>query len=217
MQQILNVITPANSQDLVSLENMKMKLFIPDTDTSKDALIQELITNISEVIAKMCNRVFGYEEVQETYYQLEDGCFTQRLYLSRWPVVQADITSFTQDGTDISDWFLDGTCVLEEATGTIYTPSKNGSWSGSPIDVLYSGGYKLPDDAPGSLAFAMEALVRESYMSWIRNPALFGVRLISHKESRIGYYGPNMFPTIGLPTTWKVVEGVLSKYIRHWV
>lgn len=216
MQQILNVITPADTQDLVSLEDMKMKLGIPDTNTAQDPLIQELITNISETIAKMCNRVFGYEQVMETFYQLEDGCYTQRLYLSRWPVVQADITSITQNGNDISDWFDTGQCIVEEATGTLYSPSNFGSWRG-PVEVLYSGGYDLPDDAPGSLKFAMEALMRESYMSWIRNPALFGVRLISHKESRIGYYGPNMFPTIGLPGTWKVVEGLCNKYIRHWV
>lgn len=216
MQQILNVITKSDTYDLVSLEDMKMKLFIPPTDTSKDELIKELITNLSDLIARMCNRVFAYEQVQETFYQLNDGRYTQRLYLSRWPVVEADIVTITQSDNDISPLFLDGTCVLEEETGTLYMPSNNGPWCGV-VDVLYSGGYQLPDGAPGALKFAMEALMRESYMSWIRNPALFGVRQISHKHSRIGYYGPNMFPTIGLPTTWKAVEGLLYKYIRHWV
>jgi hypothetical protein len=95
-------------------------------------------------------------------------------------------------------------------------PSNYGSWTGV-IDVVYSGGYQLPDGAPGSLKFVCEALIREGYMSWIRNPALFGVRQIAHKESRIGYYGPNMFPTMGLPDTWKAFQSVLNKYIRHWV
>jgi hypothetical protein len=228
MQQILNVLTPATSQDLVSLEDMKTKFFIPDTDTSKDALLQEIITNTSEQIALMCNRVFGYEAVEETFYQLEDGCFTQRLYLSRWPVALADITSLTQDGVDIAPWLspIPGaitpagtpppTCVLEQDTGTLYMPSFLGTWGGV-IDVEYSGGYKLPDGAPGSLKFAAEAVIRESYTSWLRDPALFGVRQISHKESRIGYYGPNMFPTTGLPETWKNVGSVLNKFIRHWV
>ena len=228
MQQILNVITPADTQDLVSLDEMKMKFFIAPTDTSKDALLQELISNISETIALMCNRVFGYEGVQETFYQLEDGCFTQRLYLSRWPVTLADITGFTQDGVDISAWLspIPGAitsagappqrCVLEQDTGTIYLPSFLGNWNGV-IDVAYSGGYPLPDGAPSSLKFAVEAVIRESYMSWIRDPALFGVRQISHKESRLGYYGPNMFPTTGLPSTWTNVQSVLNKFIRHWV
>jgi hypothetical protein len=228
MQQILNVLTPASTQDLVSLEEMKAKFFIPPTDTSKDVLLQELISNTSEQIAELCNRVFGYTEVEETFYQLEDGCFTQRLYLSQWPVVLADITGLTQDGVDIVPWLspIPGaitsagtpppTCVLEQDTGTLYLPSFLGTWAGV-IDVTYSGGYKLPDSAPNSLKFAAEAVIRESYTSWLRDPALFGVRQISHKESRIGYFGPNMFPTTGLPETWKTVQSVLNKFIRHWV
>lgn len=228
MQQILNVLTPSDSEDLVSLEEMKMKLMIDDSDTSKDALLQELITNMSGTIAQMCNRAFGYAEVEETFYQLEDDpLWTQRLYFSRWPVQLADIASLTQDGVDISGWLstipgniINGKtgpqCVLEQDTGTLYRPSFLGTWQGV-IDVVYSGGYQLPDGAPASLKFAVEAVIRESYMSWIRDPSMFGVRQISHKESRIGYYGPNMFPTTGLPETWKNVQSVLNRFTRFWV
>lgn len=212
MQQILNVITPSPTQDLVSLDDMKQKLFIVSTDTTKDFLLQELISNTSETIAQLCNRVFGYEEVDETFYQLEDD-HSQRLYLSRWPVALADLETVTQDGNDIltnADW------VLEESTGTLYRQSSLGPWYGV-IDVNYSGGYQLPDGAPGSLKFCVEALIREGYMSWIRSPQSFGVRQISHKEARIGYYGPNLFPTLGLPATWQSVQSILNKYIRHWV
>ena len=220
MQQILNVLTPATATppagpyDLVSLDEMRMKLSIAPGDTSFDALLQELITNLSETIARMCNRVFAREQVDETFYQLDDGA-TRRLYLSRWPVVLADIESITWNGGDIltdsaAEW------VLEEGTGTIYRLPGFGGWYGA-VDVVYTGGYALPDSAPGTLKFCVEALIRESYMSWIRNPALFGVRLISHKESHLGYYGPNMFPTMGLPDTWKTVTQLLYKYSRHWV
>jgi hypothetical protein len=215
MQQLLHVLTPATSQDLVSLADMKMKLNI--TDTSRDALLQELISNTSELLAKLCNRVFGYEEVDETFWQLEDNAQrpTQRLYLSRWPVVTADITALTQDGADLlatlnTNWFL------EELTGTLYRAPSLGPWLGV-IDVVYSGGYDLPTAAPKPLCFAVEALLREQYMSWIRSPSSFGVRQIRHKESSIGYYGPNLFPTTGLPATWDAVKMTLNKYIRHWV
>ena len=192
MQHILNVITPSDTQDLVSLDDMKKKLFIADTDTSKDFLLQEIISNTSETIAKLCNRVFGYEAVEETFYQLEDGS-SQRLYLSRWPVVKADITAIsTADGTDLLP-AMGSDYVLEELTGTLYRRVDTGTWLGD-VDVEYSGGYQLPDGAPASLRFATEALIREGYMSWIRSPGSFGVRQISHKEARIGYYGPNMFP-----------------------
>ena len=75
----------------------------------------------------------------------------------------------------------------------------------------------MPDNTPGTLKFGAEAVLRESYMSWIRNPALFGVRKVAHKDNRIGYYAPNMFPVLGQPDTWKAVESLLQKYIRQWV
>jgi hypothetical protein len=215
MQQLLNVLTPATTYDLVSLEDMKIKLGIPDTDTSKDALLQELISNLSATVAKLCNRVFGYEQVDETFWQLEDDK-SQRLYLSRWPVKLTDIETMTRDGNDLlppattNEWFL------EESTGTLYRRPDLGPWYGV-IDVIYSGGYQLPDEASPDLLFAAESLLREQYMSWIRSPSSFGVRQIRHKESSIGYYGPNLFPTTGLPATWAAAQSVFNKYIRHWV
>jgi hypothetical protein len=214
MQQILNVITPAASYDLVTLAEMKASLLIPPTDTSKDVLLTDLITSISETVATMCNRVFGADTVDETFYQLEDGT-SQRLYLSRWPVKLADISSLTMDGSDLMInsnvlW------VLEEDTGTLYSYPTTGPWYGV-IDAKYTGGYVLPTDAPGPLKFAVKALVKESYSGWIRNPALFGIRQVGHKESRIGYYQPNLLGVMGTPETWQNVKNVLNKYIRYWV
>jgi Phage gp6-like head-tail connector protein len=221
MQQILNVITASPTVDLVSLDDMKKKLQIPAADTSKDFLLQEIITNASDTIARMCNRVFGRELVEETFYQLEDETTpsTQRLYLSRWPVASVDIESMTCDDVDIlpdSGQPISGEWVLEQLTGTLYRPRNMGAWGGV-IDVTYTGGYDLPDGAPASLKFAVEAIIREGYSAWSRNPASFGVRQISHKESRVGYFAPNMFPTLGIPATWTQVGGVLHKYMRHWI
>ena len=69
----------------------------------------------------------------------------------------------------------------------------------------------------GPLKFAVMAVIRESYLAWIRNPALFGVRQLRHKEAAIGYYQPNLLGTLGSPETWKTVQSVLEKYVRLWV
>lgn len=225
MQQILIEITPPTSIDLVSLDDMKMKLLIADTDTTKDELVAELITNMSAVVARLCNRVFGFRDVHETFYQLNDqnpvNPATRRLYLSQWPVAQGDIATLTstQDGSGVLVDLLPAlgdTVILEEATGTLYQRPDIGPWYGT-IDVVYSGGYDLPTDTPPDLAFAVEAAIREQYYVAIRNPSLFGVRQLAHKESRVGFYPPNMFPTAGLPQTWSTLQMVLSRYSRHWI
>jgi hypothetical protein len=218
MQQILNVLTPASTYDIVTLEGMKSLLLLQPGDTSKDALLTEMITAVSDTVARMCNRVFGYEKVREQFYQLADGN-SSRLYLSRWPVKFADIESINRDDDDY-DLLPDNPALwsLEEETGTLYSYPTTGPWYGI-IDIVYSGGYKLPDDAPGALKFAVAGVIRESYMAWIRNPALFGVRQLGHKEARIAYYDPTkMGVALGSPDTWKAVQSVLdAKFTRFWV
>jgi hypothetical protein len=167
--------------------------------------------------------------VDEQFYQLEDefspwsdasvmpgGPSTQRLYLSRWPVQLSDIQSMTQDGNDLlADQGI--TWMLEVETGTLYSYPTTGPWFGV-IEIKYSGGYELPDNAPAPLKFAMMAITRESYAAWIRDPSTIGVRQMSHKESRIGWYAPNLIGSaMGLPETWKSVQSILEKYIRFWV
>jgi hypothetical protein len=128
-------------------------------------------------------------------------------------VVFVDITSFTCDGNDLIASHATGDWVLEANTGTLYRRPDLGPWYGQ-IDIVYSGGYPLPDGAPGALKFAAEALIREGYIGWIRSPSSFTVSNISHKESRIGYFGPSEFSTIGNPQTWQALQqGLLYKYI----
>ena len=216
MQQILNVITPADTYDLVGLDEMKQMLMIPAGDTSKDSMLTAIIGSVSETLAKMCNRVFGYEKVVETFYQLEDGS-SRRLYLSRWPVQLTDVVSIMRNGVDdvLNDENL--SFVLEQETGTLYRSPSGGIWYGV-IEVVYSGGYKLPDAAPGSLKFALAGVIRESYMAWIRNPSLYGIRQLGHKEARVSYYEPGQMGTLGSPATWQAVQSVVdSKFTRFWV
>src|SRR5215471_5827886 len=97
-QHILNAITEWNTQDLVTLDEVKLQLRIPTTDTSKDAELALFIDGVSEQMPHMINRVFGYAEVRETFYDVND---IKLLYFSRWPVKLADIETMTVDGTDI--------------------------------------------------------------------------------------------------------------------
>jgi hypothetical protein len=141
--------------------------------------------------------------------------------LSRWPVKLADISSIshTVDGSGtIDDWLpsANQSWFVEELTGTLYLRPDLGPWLDT-IDVKYSGGYKLPDEAPADLTFAVEAVIREQYFIAIRNPALFGVRQLSHKESRVAFFPPTTLSAAGLPQTWESLKNVLASYYRHWI
>src|SRR5262245_34375659 len=106
MYQILNVITEAPTQALISLDELKMSLRIPQTDKSKYAELVLIIGGTSLQIAKMCNRVFGFEKVRETFYNVVGK---ERLFFSRWPVDPKDIDTLTAGGENIKTSMDQGT------------------------------------------------------------------------------------------------------------
>jgi hypothetical protein len=214
MYQILNEIEPPDSIDLMTLDEMKMMLVgLPPNGTS-DPQVSLLITEMSASIARLVNRVFGFRKVHETFYEVGEG--TKRLYFSQWPVKFADIETFTYNGVDILpdlDW------VLEESTGTLYQPVEG--WSGT-IDVVYSGGYHLPDEAPYDLKNAASVTVRESYYTYQRGMLASGVRMLAHKSSRIQFHQQSTTGTqtgsSGVsPQTWNAIKSTLDHYFRHWI
>ena len=86
---IIKTITPAESQDLMTLDELKTKLGITVSTPDQDATLSALITAYSDVIATLCNRVFGKETVMETWRGLDSN----RLFLSHYPIdVETDVT-----------------------------------------------------------------------------------------------------------------------------
>ena len=61
------MLQPADSYALLTLDELKVILNLPLTDTSEDAQLQMWIDQYSDVVATMCNRVFAYETVEETW------------------------------------------------------------------------------------------------------------------------------------------------------
>jgi len=218
IQHIFNPMTLWPTQDLITLADLKLQLRIPDTDTSKDDELNLVIDGVSATIAMMANRSFGYDEVQETFY----NCVNEdRLYFSQWPVKFADIKSLTLNGTDIlsafqTDW------DMEENKGFMFRPGS--PWNGT-ISAHYTGGYKLPDEAPADLVRAASAAMREDYYIYVRGAVLSGVRMIAHKQARIQYYPPGQVGATlsstlgpaGSSATWNAVWQTVYKYVRWWV
>jgi hypothetical protein len=142
----VKVLTPADSYALITLAELKSIFGL--TDTSLDVLLQALIDGYSDVVATMCNRVFAKETVEETWRGDPPPYENYRIFLTHYPVADADITSVMVNGNAVD-------FELENSTGKLSLAT----WA-EPLVVTYSGGYDLPDDAPPALKQAMMLLVQ---------------------------------------------------------
>jgi hypothetical protein len=212
----VKVLVPATSYALVSLDEAKVYLGISPADTAGDAQLQMLIDMNSDVISEICNRVFAKEKVRETWRCVGAICCPDgatRIFLTRWPVLEADIESVeTPSGYPL----LSSEYEIEEASGklTIWTPSV------SEIVIVYSGGYDLPDDSPNPLKQAAGLLCRSSRTE-AASEATSGVRMIAHKDSRVMFHPPAKASSTGTSTggsaAQQQVKGLLQNYQRIWV
>ena len=202
----VKILTPADSFALMTLDELKTMLGITSSSTANDEQLEMLIDANSSVISTLCNRVFAKEEVRETWRCLG----SRRVYLTHWPVKEADIESVTTNGTERVDY------ELEEGSGklSIFTDRQE------PIVVHYTGGYLLPDEAPDALKQACSLMVVTSKAE-AAAASLTGVRMIAHKEARVMFHTPTSGSGGGggsaTGVSSKTVEGLLGHYIRHWV
>ena len=93
----------------------------------------------------------------------------------------------------------------------------SGSWS-EPAVITYSGGYKLPDEAPPALKTAVGILIQAARMQ-ARLSATSGIRSIAHRESRVQFFdAQQMLGAKGvaapLQAAGDTVDALLYKFMR---
>jgi hypothetical protein len=158
----------------------------------------------SATIFNLVNRVLAKEKVVETWRELD----SRRVYLTHFPVKADDIESVTTAGLDRLDY------ELEELSGKLSLFTERSE----PIIVTYTGGYDLPEDAPLELKQAC-TIMAASFKAQLAMVQVTGVRMISHKESRVMFHTPTTGSTgagtgRGVPPA---VEAVLAGFTRYWV
>ena len=86
--RVVKVLTPADSYDLLSLDELKLALGVSLTDTSQDQSLQQYITRYSNVVATTCNRVFAYETVAEIWRgaNVNNTNGMKRLFVTHYPI-----------------------------------------------------------------------------------------------------------------------------------
>jgi hypothetical protein len=206
----VKIIVPADSTALISLDELKAGLGVASTDTTHDARFQLWIDQYSMVIANACNRIFGYTTVAETWRGDPPPYENNRLFLSQYPAKEADLTKVeAPKGTSLDPT----TYELEELPGKL---TLMGAWS-EDIVVTYSGGYRLPDEAPDDLKAAMMLLVQAAWFRLSIQPT-GGIRSISHRESRVMFFDPAQMAKLHgagpLTQADDMFKSLLSAYVR---
>jgi hypothetical protein len=208
----IEILDEATEFDLLTLEEAKIRLGMSTTDTSQDELLTSWISDFSQVVASLCNRIFAKQRVTETWRETYDG----RLFLSQWPVKQNDIELVTDAGVELTTAQYE----LEGKSGKLSCIANPGGAASSPwltpAVVTYTGGYVLPDEAPLPLKRATVLLIRDEKIR-LQQAQVAGIRQIMHKHSRVAFFDPNavLIKTAGQKSVaLQAVDALLRPYIR---
>lgn len=206
------VVTPADEQDLLTLEEVKLMLNISLTDTSRDTQLALQISTASAIIADMCNRKpelgFGLTRVIEEWREVMNG----RVQVMHWPISQDDPIAITAMG---NPYFEAEHFRVDFNSGKISITGSGGSWP-EPVIVEYTGGYNLPEDAPLPLKKACALIVQEDRIK-NQQAAVAGMRQIRHKEAQVAFYDPNalLLKAVGAKSPGlQQAENLIRPYLR---
>lgn len=208
----IDVVTPAESYDLVDLATLKTLLNI--TNTSLDAYFDIVIPQASSAIADYCNNPFVIEAIASSYFPPRDGWpWTVRdeiapLQLARYPVI-SPITSVVETINNVPTMLVEGTDFLVDyARGQITRLDRNGrprNWNLNPVLASFSAGYAT---IPPSVFNATVNVLKGMLYARTRDPNLRSENIESVYEATY-WFGAGPGNDEGLPTS---ITGPLSKY-----
>jgi len=179
---MLQILTPATTGNLTTLDTVKQDLKI--TDSSQDVILNRLILEASSKITSYCRRTtFGSESLR----QIEYGplpCVVLARDLD--PV----ISLVTVDGNATTDYELDGSLLYRMASNSRTT------WESGRILIEYTAGYVLLGNLPPAVERACLDTIKHLYFNTDRDAQLKGEKvldIIEQSWSTSGQY------ELGLP------------------
>lgn len=190
MRSILTVTTPAESEELTTLETVKAELEITVVDF--DARLAAYITQASDDIADWCNTTFGKAGYTQTFF---DGTQSDLLVLARKPILSViSIVEADQTLDPAADYMIDGEAgLIHRLPGNMQgwawgwsgerPPSLRWGWAIPKIVVVYEAGFDLLDGLPPTVERACIELVKSMWFS-TRDPALSQINIPGVVERR---------------------------------
>src|SRR5262245_46241075 len=169
MRSKLVIEEPAESKNLTVLQTVKAELGI--TTDEKDAVLEGLISQASDIVAAYCDRVFARETVTEHFWPERRSWYENwdALVLSRTPI--EEIISVTHDNSILTT----GDYEVDTNAGILYrmTALSVFDWCvHTSVEVQYTGGYLLLDDLPRGVERATILLVKDYFYSGQRDPRI---------------------------------------------
>ena len=162
MRQLLRVIDRADTNDLTTVEAVRMELALPDdVDSTIDTRIAILITQASSAISGYCNRVFGADKVEEVFWPDHWYESVDSLVLTRQPIIEVE--SVFMDNRELlvdDEYDVD----IEKSMIFLLTSGVPRPWRCfNRATVTYTGGYILMDLLPEALERACLNIVQGLY------------------------------------------------------
>ena len=203
----IKVLTPAANFDLLTLDEAKEMLGMSTNDTSSDQQLQLFIDISSQTVMRLCNRIFAREEIRESWREINGG---HRIFPSHWPIWEEDVVSVESPPGNV---LAPGAYELEEGSGKISVFT--GGFT-EPVVVHYWGGYTLPDEAPGPLKRATGLLVWQEKLQATLG-TVGGVRMLSHKDSRVQFHDPLKILTAALGSAGSPIQQSVMNILSHYI
>lgn len=207
----IDVVTPANSYNLVDLATLKTLLNITNTDT--DDYFDIVIPQASGIASAYCNNPFVVETIQSSYWPTRDGWpwvvsnGVAPLQLIRWPAVS--VTSVVETIAGVPTTLTAGTdYIVDLAKGQITRLDRNGyprSWHANPIVVNFTAGYVT---IPPNVFSAVVNIIKSMLYARTRDPNLRSENIEGVLESA-WFFGAGPDSSEGLPTS---ITGLLDNY-----
>lgn len=131
--------------NLTSRTKVKRHIGIPSSNTSKDALIDQIIEGVSGFIETQTHRTF---EVKE-YTEIFDGDGSDEIFLKQYPLRSVISLTINKSVIDLDAEEDAETIVIDNDAGSIYRQA--GFAAGRKnIKVVYEAGFNAPDDPADS-------------------------------------------------------------------
>jgi hypothetical protein len=169
---MLEMLTPAVSLLLTTLEAVKTDLEIPLSDTSKDTILNSLIVDVSDEI----QREFQFL-CRQSYRETLAGYGNTRLMLARTPIVT--VSAVTQNSEPITDYVIENkeAGFLYRRFGWCWTASVGWKITGYVIpnsehpefEVTYVAGYLAADQQDSDMPGEIRRSATETVIDWFKS------------------------------------------------